>query len=182
MSQYEIDERARGVRIRGLLAKYRPHYAPRILDLGCGDGIKAAEYHQNSMFVTGVEANQDKAKSAGGHLTFVFCAEVTPDLIWSLRFSHFDWVTGIDFIEHLPTDAARHVIRAVQDYLSPCAFTLFTPEGDTSSWRPGRQGLDEHRSLWRPADFLALGFEVDVLTNHHGAGRNALIAHWKRPE
>lgn len=175
---HEHFERVRGRKLYKMLLPYRPKACKTVLDMGCGDGIKAAEYHKG-LIVGGVEANLEKAtQAAQAGLAWCKCADMTK--VNKLLRLKPDWITFIDSLEHISQAEASALLDKCRHFVP--AITIFVPEGDTSGWRKGREGLDEHLSAWYPADFEALGFTVKRLVNYHGRGRNAMIAHWEADE
>ena len=173
-------EYPRGDRMRELLAPFRPPEAKTVLDMGCGDGLKASRYHLG-LKIVGLEADPGKAKEAFYNLGSCVCHGMSCLQYIYEKENVFDWITFIDSIEHVTLHDAQEILRHASR-VAKYAVTIFAPDGDTSEWRHKDAELDVHSSIWNEAQFTALGFTVTRLSGHHGPGRDALIAHWRKPQ
>jgi len=169
-------EYPRGDKLRRILAPFRPADAKTVLDMGCGDGLKASRYHLG-LEITGFEANRDKAAEARKHLRECYALDMIR--IADVLTGAFDWVTFVDSIEHVTSERARKILGHAKR-VARYAVTVFAPDGDTSEWRHKTNELDRHASVWDEAQFAQLGFEVTRLPNYHGPGHDALIAYWRK--
>jgi len=171
-------EYPRGDKLRRILAPFRPADARTVLDMGCGDGLKASRYHLG-LEITGFEADRDKAAEARKHLRECYALDMIH--IADVLTEWFDWVTFIDSIEHVAPERARKILGHAKR-VARYAVTVFAPAGDTSEWRHKENELDRHASIWDEVQFAQLGFEVTRLQDYHGPGYDALIAHWRKAE
>lgn len=178
ISGHEKAEKERGIRMRELLGPYKPKGCRSVMDLGCGDGLKCREYHKD-LFVVGVEADKHKAELAAQVLDVVLWGDMY-DTIGMLALRGVSWITMLDSLEHLSMEDASIVLSEIVDDQRAEACTIFAPIGDTSGWRTGKQGLDDHLSVWEPEDLDRWGFRVKVLGSYHGRGKDAMIAHWSQ--
>jgi trans-aconitate methyltransferase len=172
------EETERGKRLRALFEPCRPAGCRTVLDLGCGDGFKAAAYH-GGLTVIGVEIAIEKARQAAQLLPICLRMDMraVPDIFPE---SAVDWITMVDALEHLPWSAGYDLLLRLRE-IARAAITVFAPEGDATSWRGVREGYDRHESAWQMEDFQRAGFAVKRLAHYHGRERHALLAHWTRP-
>lgn len=102
----------------------------------------------------------------------------------------WDFVLGVDFIEHLARDHAHLVIANMK--MAEHAVILFVPEGnhpqDKDFYSMGGDHWQTHRSTWYAEDLEQLGFTVERWVDFHrwavndrGNDPGALWAVWRRP-
>jgi hypothetical protein len=100
----------------------------------------------------------------------------------------FDYVLGIDFLEHMERDIALATVEAAKKIASS-KLILFVPEGSHPQhedyYGMGGDHWQTHRSVWWAKDLAALGFDVMILEGYHALWReptddqNALWCVWR---
>ena len=98
---------------------------------------------------------------------------VAPGVLNTL--GQFDYVLGIDFLEHMEIEPAIETIVVSKKIGSVIA--LFVPEGNHPQshdyYEMGGDYWQTHRTSWRAEYLEAQGFDVTVLEGYH--------APWRRP-
>ncbi len=90
-----------------------------------------------------------------------------------------DLVTLIDVVEHFTPGDAREVLRQAES-VARRRVVLFTPRGDFpqqgfDAFGLGGEEYQRHRSAWEPADLVALGYRVIVLTAYHDSRNSSFV-------
>lgn len=105
------------------------------------------------------------------------------------RGEQYDIVLGIDFIEHLRSNAAEAVITEMRSLALFGKVILFVPEGnhpqEVDHYGLGGDHWQTHRSTWHAEDLERLGFTVERWVDFHrwaadrGCDPGALWATWR---
>src|SRR5688572_7595419 len=107
-------------RIAGLHGK-------RVLDVGCGGGILAEAMAARGARVTGIDLAEKPLKIAQLHLyesaLEVEYLEIAAEELATKRSGHYDVVTCMELLEHVPDPAAT--VRACADLVKPGGFVFF---------------------------------------------------------
>lgn len=100
----------------------------------------------------------------------------------------WDFVLGIDFLEHLDPDDAQKIAEMMKRVASK--MILFVPEGnhpqDSDGYNLGGDYWQTHRSTWYAEGLEALGFTVERWVDFHrwaiekGCDPGALWATWTK--
>lgn len=113
-------------------------------------------YHKSGwkVRIEGIEAYRDYLHEAH---TFIYdkihigdASEIVPKL------GKFDVIFLGDIIEHFPLDVGKKLLRTAIKQSNKCVI-LTTPKYDTGQTDLCNNPLEQHRSVWGPKDFRALG-------------------------
>lgn len=144
--------------VNRLLARIIPEGATA-LDVGCGEGHPYISSGLTlKLRVTGLDSHQpslNQAQKGGYDRTML--GEL-PAALSIIPTDHFDYVTALDVIEHLPKDEglslARDMIRVAR-----CKAIIATPLGFLEQASSVDNPRQEHLSGWRPDELRAVGYD-----------------------
>lgn len=152
--------RARERMLLNLLASQRTTFArPRILDVGCGDGLffdRLLEFGD----VEGVEAAAAFINNSGPHRSRIHVGNFTRDLGLQGQFST---ILMLDVIEHLDEPAAA--LNYASDLLVPSGTLIITVPAFNLLWT-AHDNINQHRTRYRKGTLRELvrkaGLTVDL--------------------
>jgi len=157
-----------------------------ILEVGCGKGDILQVLRGRGQRLVGVDVWMPYLEWAPHpDVTYIKAsAEETPFMFPK---HSFDAVLMIDFVEHLPKDAALKLMRDIE--MVAKRIIIMTPEGfmkqEDDIWSYTANGLVNkaqfHLSGWNIEDFAGLEYKVEIMDGYHrthpySETKNALLA------
>jgi 2-polyprenyl-3-methyl-5-hydroxy-6-metoxy-1,4-benzoquinol methylase len=141
---------------------------PRILDIGCGDGLFFSKLTEFGSVVEGVEPSSDLVTDDRGGAISIRPFDSTFQPV-----AQYDLIVMLDVLEHLdrPAEALSHVVSL----LSPSGTVVITVPAFRSLWTSW-DVMNQHVTRYTKSSFLSLAREVGFRVD-----RCEYFFHWTFP-
>jgi ubiquinone/menaquinone biosynthesis C-methylase UbiE len=139
----------------------------RVLDLGCGDGYGTALLAQKAKHVVGIDNDEHSIRIARKRYRAKNIRFATADALRIPKFSAFDVVVSLQFIEHMPDEDAY--LKQIVSVLKKSGTVILTTPNRKLRLRDGQQPWNEfHTREYEKKDLAVLLRKYFKTVHVHG--------------